>query len=98
GRSFTVEKTARPRQLFAQRSGPDRGGQRDPEGADSNSVRFVGLEQYLRSAVEAGLVDPRLDTALFRGGPALAVEESRGPGEIVAVHSRDSDESRGRCL
>ena len=56
------------------------------------------LSEHLGDAVEAGLVDPRVDAPALAVRPALAVEESGGPGELVILQSRDLDRTRRACL
>src|SRR5688572_5887232 len=47
------------------------------------------LEQHRRHAMRTRLVDARLHAArLVLRGPALAIEESRCPCELVPIHAR----------
>src|SRR5206468_9867391 len=56
------------------------------------------LDEHVGNPVRASLVDPRLDATAAPVGPALAVEESCGPGKVVALQPRDLDRTRRACL
>src|SRR5436190_8148772 len=56
------------------------------------------LREHLGNSVQARLIDPRVHAAPLAVRPTLAVEESRGPGEVVTLQPRDLDRTRRACL
>src|SRR5438552_19216989 len=56
------------------------------------------LHEHLGNSVEARLIDPRVHAAPLAVRPALAVEESGGPGEVVILQPRNLDRTRRACL
>src|SRR5207237_6273522 len=58
----------------------------------------VELSEHLGNTVETCLIDPRVDTAPLAVRPALPVEESGCPGEVVILQPRDLDRTRRACL
>ena len=56
------------------------------------------LGENLGHAVDTSLVDLRVHASAFAVRPALAVEESRGPGEVVTLQGRELDRTERSCL
>ena len=75
---------------------PTLGDDRSLDSADADDV--VELDEDLGHPLATGLVDLRVDASLTPIGPALAVEESRGPREVLALQPRELDRNVRACL
>src|SRR5438067_8684834 len=58
----------------------------------------VEPSEHLGNTVETCLIDPRVHAAPLAVRPALPVEESGCPGEVVILQPRDLDRTRRACL
>src|SRR2546430_2286452 len=75
---------------------PTLGDERSFDSTDADHPSEPGEDLW--DAVQTRLVDPRVDTSPGAVRPALTVEESRGPGKVVALQPRELDRTRRACL